>query len=396
MVARGRNKRKNNSNERAPPALTVEVKKVEEPPVNEEPKKTRSPYHQTRNFPQTPPDSSSEEEDCQHVETAAVELNHEILPEPPIAALKFEKPEELTIPEKMVCEEKEEPQMIPRIAASNASPLSVLHIPNPDAFEEDNFSPAVYIPADAPSVMIPPLSPVNAPSEVTTTSPNSVFCSPLIEKESGARVSEKVLFPEPSTTVQPEESEEPAPEDSEEAVRGDSDKPVPPPSDVNSPPVVKKFPIVPPLKKANWLPAPHVSEFCLPLIIEPTTLDHPWQMVSRKRRKQGISAPSAKTFTPSPEPVRTPSVSSTQGSTGNGKESKRSRRRKKRKKLRAQEKARAAEEQESKTTVIAAVEQPPPPPKDETAITQRRSNCEFLRECFHRVLPNDWWKEKTN
>merc|ERR1719233_2003252 len=100
-----------------------------------------------------------------------------------------EEPEESAIADEVLHEEEEPQVVIQSIATSSASPVSMLQIPNPDAFEEDNFSPAVYIPADAPSVMLPPLSPVNAPSEVTTTSPNSVFCSPLIEKESGARVS---------------------------------------------------------------------------------------------------------------------------------------------------------------------------------------------------------------
>jgi len=400
MVAPGRNKRKN-SNERAPSVQKVEVKKVGEPPVDEEPKKQRPPYHPTRNnYPQTPPDSSSEEEDCQYVDTAVVEPNPQILLKAPVVEQKVQKPEE-----SVVHEEEKPLQVVQRIAANRVSPMPMLNIPKPDAFEVDNFSPKVYVPADAPSVMMPPLTPVNAPSEVTTTTSISVFCTPEIEIECGARLSEKAIFTEQLISQGTEESKEAIRKDTDEPVLGDSDKLVSSPSDVSSPPVVKnqttppvvkKFPMVPPLKKKNWLPAPHVSEFSLPLIIEPTTLDHPWQTVGkRKRRKQSISVPSAKTCTPSPEPVRTPSVSSTQGSPSNGKESKRSRRRRKRKKMRAQEKARAAEEQESQNTVSAAAEQPPPPP-EETTIAQRRSNCDILRECLHRVIPAGWRKEKTN
>lgn len=393
VVVPRRNKRKSKSNEGAVSPQKVEVKKVPERSVNEELKKQRTPYHLARNYSQTPPESSSEEESSYHVETAVVKLNQKILPKPPAVDLKVDELEDSAIADQIVREEEESRSVIQSIAASSAFPVPMLQIPNPDAFEEDNFSPAVYIPADGPSVMVPPLSPVNAPSEVTTTTPNSVFCS-LIEKECTVKLSEEVISQEPETIEQPEEPEEPVREDSDEPVRGESDKPVPPPSDTTSPPVVKKFPIVPPLKKANWLPAPLVSEFSLPLIIEPRTLDHPWQTVGkRKRRKQSISVPSAKTFTPSPEPVRTPSVSSTQGSSSNGKESKRSRRRKKKKKIRAQ--AKAAEGQESQAMAVAAVEQPPLPAA-ETTITQRRSNCDFLRECLLRVLPTGWWREKTD
>jgi len=404
----GRKKRKN-SNEPAPSVKMVEVKKNEDPPVQEEPKKQRPPYIPTRNnYPQTPPDSSSEEEDSQYVEAAVVEeSNQEVLPKAPVVEQKIQEPEAAATAEELGREEKEEKlqEAIPRRAPGSVPPMSMYNIPNPDAFEVDNFSPKVYVPADAPSVMIPPLSPINAPSEVTTTTPNSVFCTTEIEKECGARLSEKVLFPEQLTTQESDVFKGSILEDTDEPARGHCGKVVQSHSDVTSPPVVKneitppivkKYPIVPPLKKANWLPAPHVSEFSLPLIIEPTTLDHPWQTVGkRKRRKQSLSVPSAKTSTPSPEPVRTPSVSSTQGSPSNGKESKRSRRRRKRKKIRAQEKARAAEEQEGQNTVSAASEQPPPP-AEETTVAQRRSNCDILRECLHRLIPAGWRKEKTN
>jgi len=406
MVDPGRKKRKN-SHEPAPCVKMVEVKKEEEPPVEEEPKKQRPPYHPTRNnYPQTPPDSSSEEEDSECVETAVLESNQEVLPKAPVMKQEIKEPEVAATAKDFGSEEKEKHQeVMPRKALRSVPPMSMYNIPNPDAFEVDNFSPKVYVPADASSVMIPPLSPVNAPSEVTTTTPNSVFCTPEIGKECRTRLPEKVLLPKQLITQESDMFKHSILEDTDEPARGNGGKLVPPHSDVTSPPVVKKeitppivkkYPIVPPLKKANWLPAPHVSEFSLPLIIEPTTLDHPWQTVAkRKRRKQSLSVPSAKTSTPSPEPVRTPSVSSTQGSPSNGKESKRSRRRRKRKRIRAQEKARAAEEQESQNTVSTAAEQLPPP-AEETTVAQRRSNCDILRECLQRVIPAGWKKEKTN
>jgi len=139
-------------------------------------------------------------------------------------------------------------------------------------------------------------------------------------------------------------------------------------------------PTVPPLKRHNWSPAPLVSEFNnLPLIIERTVKDDPWQTV--RRRKHG-SIPEVR-LTPSPELIQSPPPSK---QVPHLKEPKKSRKRRRRKKTRAQE--------------IAKVESNPSTSAPEEPLAQapskRKSRCDLFMDCLQRTFPFAWRKDKTN
>jgi len=356
MVAPGRKKRKTKINEQSISAMNNPVRNPKEELVSDEIKKPFPQYHQRNYYTQTPPDSSSEDLDFERDEVTKMEPQIEQSDRPDVGTNVFGLEKSVD----KVAHERHKP-----CEARKSLPMEV--VPSPDAFEvddEDIFSPVVYIPLDAPSVQIPS-TPINSPSEASTTTTNSVMGASMDS------VVSPVIFTEHNSTV--------------------PDEVVSPNSEVNSLPVdesIKKFPIVPPLMKS---PAPLVSEFMsLPLILEPTRRDDEWQTVSRKRGKYSISLASDRTCNPSPEPVKTPSLFSALGSPSKNRESTKSRRRRKRKKQRSQEKKKASEVPEVQT-MVNADEQP-----SEEIYAQRHTRCDSLRNCFVRVLPTGWWKEKTN
>jgi len=140
-------------------------------------------------------------------------------------------------------------------------------------------------------------------------------------------------------------------------------------------------PTVPPLKRHDWSPAPLVSEFNLPLIIERPVKDDPWTMV-RRRKHGGI--PEIRMNTPSPKQIQTPTPSK---QVLHPKEQKKSRRKRKRKKIRAPESSKV--ETNPPTTA-------PEEPLVAQAPSKRESRCDFVMDCLQRTFPFAWRKEKTN
>jgi len=351
IVAPEHKKKKNKTSEQSLSAMKNPVRKLMEELVNDEVKKPFPPYHQRNYYTQTPPESDSEDVDYRQDEATKVE--------PQI--VQSERP---TVGSNSVSIDS----VVHKLCEARDS-LPMLEVPSPDAFEVDDegrFSPVVYIPLDAPTVQIPS-TPINSPSEASTTTTNSFMGTSLDSVVSPV----KMIFKEHNATV-PDEAVSPHSEN--------TSFPVEEPK--------KKFPIVPPLMKS---PAPLLSEFMsLPLILEPTRRDDEWQTVSRKRGKYSISLPSARSCNLNPEPAQTPLLSTAIESSSKNKESKKSRRRRKLKKQRSHEKRKAAEVDETLITANAA-EKP-----SEEIDRQRRTRCDCLRKCLVRVLPTGWRKEKTN
>jgi hypothetical protein len=145
-------------------------------------------------------------------------------------------------------------------------------------------------------------------------------------------------------------------------------------------PKVTPKPTVPPLKRVDWLPAPLVSEFNnLPLIIERTVKDDPWQTV--KRRKHG-NVPEISLSSSTPELFATPPSSKKVLSP---KEQKKSRKRRKRKKTRVLECAKVEE-----STPIPTPEKPLAP-----ASSSRKNTCDLVMDCLNRIFCSAWKKDKT-
>jgi len=141
-------------------------------------------------------------------------------------------------------------------------------------------------------------------------------------------------------------------------------------------------PTVPPLKRHNWSPAPLVADFAnLPLIIERTVKDEPWQTVGGNRKYK--SNPEVRQSAQSPELVKSPPPSK---QTLHPKEQKKSRRRRRRKKTRVAETAKV----ESNPATTAPEEPLAQAP------SKRKSRCDFLMDCLQRTFPFAWRKEKTN
>merc|ERR550534_127554 len=139
-------------------------------------------------------------------------------------------------------------------------------------------------------------------------------------------------------------------------------------------------PTVPPLKRHNWSPAPRVSDFNnLPLIIERTVKDDPWQTV--RRRKHG-SIPEVRLSAPSPELIQSPPPSK---EVLHSKEPKKPRKRRRRKKTRAPESA--------KVESIPSTTAPEEPLAQ--APSKRKSRCDLFMDCLQRTFPF-WRKDKTN